>query len=207
MDKIIIILLSLIVFLLLKVYIQQKNKIKIIAKEIIAKQKKESEKRFENYPYLYGKIKTSWLEIFASYSERNLSLLKWAYMLGLQQSVKIHPPEKRRNWENLYLLTEELLEHLEKYHKGSIVEHEIAVCTYLQISAEALQDILDKNQKIKENTFNAEPYTDITKIMSFFPKKVNHPTKEILFLDANGLFPRKSKGSAIISDKIMKQRL
>jgi hypothetical protein len=35
-----------------------------------------------------------------------------------------------------------------------------------------------------------------------FPKKANHPDKEISFFDEKGLFPRKSRGSIYIKEKL-----
>ncbi|MFZ2522257.1 MAG: hypothetical protein WAX25_02080, partial [Minisyncoccia bacterium] len=47
-----------------------------------------------------------------------------------------------------------------------------------------------------------EPFTDIEKIASWFPKKANHPAHEITFFNKDGSFPRESKGSAFIDEKI-----
>ncbi len=48
----------------------------------------------------------------------------------------------------------------------------------------------------------AAPFTDIEKIAALFPKKSNHPAHEITFFDKDGSFPRKSKGSALIDEKM-----
>jgi len=48
----------------------------------------------------------------------------------------------------------------------------------------------------------AEPFTDIEKITSWFPKKANHPVHEITFFDKDGSFPRESKGSSLIDEKM-----
>ncbi len=50
--------------------------------------------------------------------------------------------------------------------------------------------------------FNHVPFTDIKKIPAWFPKKENHPNGEISFMDEQNHFPRKSKGSAAINDRI-----
>jgi len=47
-----------------------------------------------------------------------------------------------------------------------------------------------------------EPYTNIEEILSLFPKKANHPAKELLFRDENDNFPRESKGSKMIHERI-----
>ena len=46
------------------------------------------------------------------------------------------------------------------------------------------------------------PFTDIENIASLFPKKTNHPDHEITFFNKDGSFPRESKGSALIDEKI-----
>jgi hypothetical protein len=50
--------------------------------------------------------------------------------------------------------------------------------------------------------FQSPPFTYIQKIASWFPKKVNHPAKEISFTDERGSFPRNSDGSKYIQDKL-----
>ncbi len=46
------------------------------------------------------------------------------------------------------------------------------------------------------------PFTDIKNILSLFPKKANHPAKELSFTDEKGNFPRQSEGSKMIYERI-----
>lgn len=55
---------------------------------------------------------------------------------------------------------------------------------------------------IEREKLEVEPYTDIAKIAAWFPKKANHPVEEISFTDDKGKFPRESKGSAYIHEKL-----
>ena len=118
-------------------------------------------------------------------------------------------------YDGLWDCSKELLEHLEKYHEGTVTEHEIALCTYWQIAATEVGEILKKKPNTKSlsspdahtaeiegKEIEAEPFTNIDKITSLFPKKANHPAKEITFFNADGSFPRESKGSALINKKI-----
>lgn len=105
-------------------------------------------------------------------------------------------------WDTFWDLSEELLEHLEKFHEGSTVEHEIAIVTYWQVASEAVGELVKESSEIEGSKLEVEPYTNITKIVSLFPKKDNHPAKEISFTDEKGTFPRESKGSAYIHDKL-----
>ena len=50
--------------------------------------------------------------------------------------------------------------------------------------------------------FQSAPFTDIEKIPSWFPKKDNHPAKELSFRDKEGNFPRESEGSKIVHERI-----
>ena len=95
-----------------------------------------------------------------------------------------------------------MLEHLEKYHEGSIAEHEIAICTYWQIAAGAAEELTKENPEVEGKKLEMEPFINIDKIASLFPKKADHPAKEITFFNSDGSFPRESKGSAIIDKKI-----
>jgi hypothetical protein len=99
-------------------------------------------------------------------------------------------------------LTEELLEHLEKYHEGSVVEHEIAIAAYWQIAATEVEGLYKENPEIEGNKLEVAPYTDIVNIVSLFPKKSNHPNKEMVFMDEKGVFPKKSEGSEHIKQKL-----
>lgn len=200
METIGIILLALIAYFLWKIYNQrEEDKSETRTKEY--DEERESKLR-EKYPHLVGKLEGNWLEVFAHHAENNLPLLKLAFLLYLGESTKIDFSEGARKWDTLWDLSEELLEHLEKYHEGFIVEHEIAICAYWQIAAEAVGELVKENPKIEGSKLEVEPFTNITKTASLFPKKDNHPDKEISFFDEKGLFPRKSNGSPIIKNKL-----
>jgi hypothetical protein len=123
-------------------------------------------------------------------------------LLYLQESTKIDLSEGSFKWDTLWDLTEELLEHLEKFHEGSVIEHEIAVATYWMVAAEAVSELVKDNPEIEGSKLETEPYTHIMKIAALFPKKANHPSTEISFYDEKGVFPRESNGSAYIQEKL-----
>ena len=133
-------------------------------------------------------------------------------MLG--ESTKIDYSEGSLKYDALWDCSKELLEHLEKYHKGTTTEHEIALCTYWQIAAEKAGELIEQNPEkhlsdsgkewapIDGSKIEAEPFTNIEKIASLFPKKSNHPEKEITFFNPDSSFPRESKGSKVIDKKM-----
>lgn len=209
------ILLAIIAYILWRIYRQKEDEKEQIANEKLDAEYEAKEKeRFKDYPYLYGNLEGSWLEVFAHHAENNIPLLNLAFILYLQESTKIDFSEGSQRWDTLWDLTEELLEHLEKYHAGTNVEHLIAVCTYWQITAESMGELIKENPEktttksgretaqIEGKKLEVEPYTNITKIISLFPKKSNHPDKELSFTDEKGNFPRESKGSKLIHDRI-----
>lgn len=61
---------------------------------------------------------------------------------------------------------------------------------------------MGKDFETIQKMFQSAPFTDIEKITSWFPRKNNHPDKELSFRDEKGLFPRESKGSKIIHSRI-----
>lgn len=209
------ILLAIIAYFIYRIYRQKEDERETIANEKfdIEREAKKKEE-FKDYPHLYGKLEGNWLEVFALHAKNPGHLLKMAFYLMLGESTKIDYSEGSMKWDSLWDASKELLEHLEKYHEGSITEHEIALCTYWQISAEAvgelikesLEKIITKSGRdtapIEGRKLEVEPYTNIDKIASLFPKKVNHPAKEITFFNPDGSFPRESKGSALIDEKI-----
>lgn len=199
----VIILLAIIAFILWKIYRQREGEKEQIANEKFdAEWEAKKKEQFKDYPHLYGKLEGNWLEVFAHHHEKGLPLLKIAFLLMLGESTKIDFSEGSMKWDSLWDATKELLEHLEKYHEGSIAEHEIAICTYWQVAAEAVGELIKENPEIEGKKIEIEPYTNIDKIASLFPKKANHPAKEISFFNADGSFPRESKGSALIDEKI-----
>jgi len=214
MPTLVVILLAIIAYILWRIYRQKEEE-----KEQIADGKYEAERelkrkeKFKDYPHLYGNLEGNWLDVFAMHAENNTPLLNLAFMLYLQESTKIDFSEGAQKWDTLWDLTEELLEDLEKYHEGSTIEHQIAACTYWQITSEAMGKLIDESpnkeirsgratSEIEGEKLEVEPYTNIKKIMSLFPKKSNHPAKELLFVDEKGSFPRESKGSKLIHDRI-----
>ena len=202
-EIIIIILLAVIAYILWCIYRQkEEEKEQITNKKFDAEWEAKKKEEFKDYPHLYGKLEGNWLEVFALHAKNKLPLLKLANSLWLEESVQFDPSEGDEKWYRLWDLTEELLEHLEKYHGGSVIEHEIAVCTYWQIASEAIGEVIKESRKVGGNKLEVEPYTNIEKIVSLFPKKANHPAKEITFTDEKGSFPRESKGSDIIKKKL-----
>jgi hypothetical protein len=203
MDALVIILLAIIAYILWLIYKQREDDKRQMAYEKYQVESEQKEKELiSKYPHLVNKLEDNWLQVFSCQSERGTPLLKLAFMLYLQESTKIDYSEGSQKWDTLWDLTEELLEHLEKFHEGSVIEHEIAITTYWQITAEAVGELIKENPKIDGKKMEAEPFTNITKIVSLFPKKANHADKEFAFFDENGLFPRESNGSQYIKDKL-----
>lgn len=214
---IIIILLAVIVYILWKIYQQREREIgqKEEEKFDIEWQKKKMEK-FKDYPNLCGKLEGNWLEVFANHHHNGIPLLKLCYMLYFQDSVKIEFSEGSFKFDSLWDASEELLEHLGKYHEGTIVEHEIALATYWQVAAEEVTKLIEASPKkttterghlvapIEGYKLETQPFTDINRIAALFPKKSNHPAEEITFMDIDGHFPRKSEGSEYVKQKLEK---
>jgi hypothetical protein len=212
---IVIILLVVIAYILWRIYRQREDEKEEIANEKSEVERKQAKKeRFKNYPHLFGELEESYLAVFAMDAENGTPLLKLAFLLYLQESTKIDFSPGSFKWDTFWKLTEELLEHLEKFHEGSIVEHEIAVAIYWQMAAEAVGELIKESPDktttqsgreiapIEGKKLEVEPYTNIEKIVSLFPKKANHPAEEISFSDEKGIFPRESKGSAHIHEKL-----
>ena len=130
------------------------------------------------------------------------------------ESTKIDYSEGSTKYDSLWDITKELLEHLEKFHEGSITEHEIALATYWQLAATEMGKLVEENPNtgslpsgahtspVAGEKLEIAPFTDIEKIASWFPKKANHPAHEITFFNKDGSFPRESEGSKIIDEKI-----
>ncbi len=203
METLGIILLAVIAYFLWKIYNQREQE-KRDAKSAAYTEKRDAEKQMlkQKYPHLVGKLEGNWLDVFGNQAERGTPMLKMAWMLMLSESTKIDFSEGSMKWDTLWDCSCELLEHLEKYHEGSTTEHEIAVVTYWQMSAEAIEELVKENPEIEGSKLEVEPYINIETIASLFPKKSNHPAKEITFFDEKGSFPRKSKGSAKIKEKM-----
>jgi hypothetical protein len=209
------ILLAIIAYFLYRIYKQkEEEKDAIYNEKIDAEHEQARKERFKDYPHLYGKLEGNWLDVFAHHSENGLPMLNLAFMLYLQESTKIDFSEGSQGWDNLWDLTEELLEDLEKYHEGTTAEHLIAVCTYWQMASEAMGGLIEKEpntESLSSGAYTAEisgdklrkkSFIDIQNISLLFPKKNNHPDKEIVFVDGDGNFPRESKGSEMIHKRI-----
>ena len=213
------ILLAVIAYYIYRIYRQKEDEKQAIADEKfdIEWEAKKKEK-YKNYPHLWGKLEGNWLEVFAGHAEIGdfplRKLLNLAFMLYLQESTKIDYSDGSQKWDNLWDLTEELLEDLEKHHEGTTTEHLIAVCTYWQIAAERMGELVKENpntgslssgahtSEVAGEKLEMPPFTDIKNILSLFPKKANHPAKELIFTDEKGNFPRESHGSEMIHKRI-----
>ncbi|MCC6290589.1 hypothetical protein IT398_00765 [Candidatus Nomurabacteria bacterium] len=209
------IILAIIAFILWKIYRQKEDeKDAVYNKKLDVEHEQARKERFKDYPHLYGKLVGNWLDVFAHHAENDLPLLNLAFMLYLGESTKIDFSEGSQKWDTLWNLTEELLEDLEKHHEGTTVEHLIAVCTYWQIAAEAMGNLVKENpntgslssgahtSEVTGEKLEVPPFTDIKKILSLFPKKGSHPATELSFTDEKGNFPRESKGSEVIHKRI-----
>lgn len=212
-----VILLAIIAWILWKIYRQKEDEKDAIANEKAdAEYEKNRKEKFEDYPHLFGKIDDSWIQVFAH--QANIDgkdyLLKSMFFLMLGESTKIDFSEGSMKYDSLWDATKELLEHLEKYHEGSVIEHEIALATYWQLAATRMGELIKEKPNtgsLSSGTHTAEiegealekaPFTDIEKIAEMFPKKKNHPQKEITFFNEDGSFPRESKGSDHIDQKM-----
>lgn len=213
--EIIYILFAIIAFILWKIYRQKQNEIDQVATEKFdAEWEVKKKEEYKDYPHLYGKLEGNWLEVFALHAKNPGHLLKIMFHLMLGESTRIDYSEGSLKYDTLWDCSKELLEHLEKYHEGSTAEHEIALCTYWQIAATEAGELIEKKPntgslssgthtaEIEGKEIEAEPFTNIEKIASLFPKKANHPEKEITFFNKDGSFPRESKGSELIDKKM-----
>lgn len=211
------ILLAIIAYYIYRIYRQKEDE-----KDAIANEKSDAEyeerrkERFKDYPHLFDKIDDSWIEVFSRQSNIDGKdyLLKSMFYLMLGESTKIDYSEGSLKYDSLFDVTKELLEHLEKFHEGSVVEHEIALATYWQLAATKMGELIKERPntgslssgahtaEIEGEELEKAPFTDIEKIASWFPKKANHPAHEITFFNKDGSFPRESKGSALIDEKM-----
>lgn len=209
------ILLAIIAYFLYRIYKQKQGEIdKEESEKLDAEVEARRKEKFKDYPHLYGKLESVWLDVFAHHHKKGLPLLKIMFLLMIGESTKIDFSEGSLKFDSLWDATKELLEHLEKYHEGSTAEHEIALATYWQIAATAMGELVKENPNtnslssgahtsaVEGKKVEAPPFTDIEKIAALFPKKTNHPNKEITFFNADGSFPRESKGSPLIDKKL-----
>jgi len=199
------ILLAIIAYILWRIYRQKEEEKEQIANEKFDTEwEQEKKEEFKYYPHLIGNIDYTWLELFGKlYIEKGIPHLKAAWLIYLKESNNTEMEiDVDFLFNSLWDLSEELLEHLEKYHESSKFEYEIAILTYWQIVAEKTDSLIGKDLETIKKIFQSSPFTDIQKITSWFPKKANHPAKEISFTDEKGSFPRESKGSALIQEKL-----
>lgn len=214
----VIILLAIIAYILWKIYRQKEDEKEAIANEKFdAEWEQKKKEEYKDYPHLWGKLEGNWLEVFAHHHKNNLPLLKLMFFLMLGESTKIDYSEGSLKYDRLWDCSLELLEHLEKHHEGTVAEHEIALCAYWQVAAEKIDELIKQSPEkhlsdagkewapIDGNKLEVEPFTNIEKIASLFPKKDNHSEHEITFFDKDGSFPRESKGSEKMSEKLRAQ--
>ena len=211
------IILGIIAFYLWKIYRQKEDEKEAIADEKFdAEREQRRKEKFKDYPHLFGNVDDSWIEVFSRQSNIDGKdyLLKAMFYLMLGESTKIDYSEGSVKYDSLFDVTKELLEHLEKFHEGSVVEHEIALATYWQIAATKMGELVKENpntgslssgahtSEVTGEKVETAPFTDIENIASWFPKKANHSAHEITFFNKDGSFPRESKGSALIDEKM-----
>jgi len=211
------VLLAIIAYYIYRIYRQKEDEKNAIYNERLdAEYEKNRKEKFKDYPHIFEKIDDSWIQVFAG--QGNIDgkdyLLKSMFYLMLGESTKIDYSEGSTKYDSLWDVTKELLEHLEKYHEGSVLEHEIALATYWQLAATRMGELIEERPntgslssgahtaEIEGEELEKAPFTDIQKIASWFPKKANHPAHEITFFDKDGSFPRESKGSEIIDKKM-----
>ncbi len=216
--NLIYILLAIIAFILWRIYRQkEEEKEKVANAKFDAEWEAKKKEEFKDYPHLYGKLESNWLEVFARHAKNPGHLMKMMFYLMLEGTNKLDPSEGLMKYYSLWDCSKELLDHLEKHHEGSIDEHEIALCTYWQIATTEVDNLIQQSPQkhlpeggeagkewapIEGSKIETEPFTNIEKIISLFPKKANHSEKEITFFNEDGSFPRESKGSAYIDKKI-----
>src|SRR3989344_5203375 len=199
------ILLAIIAYILWRIYRQKEDeKEAIVDEKFDAEWEAKKKEEFKDYPHLIGNVDYTWLELFGTrFVEDNLPHLKATFLIYLKEANNTKlDMEVDMLFSAVWDLTEELLEHLEKYHESTKYEYEIAVLTYWQIIAQEADSFVGKDMETIRKAFRSAPFTDIQKIPSWFPKKKNHSDKELSFTDEKGNFPRESEGSAYIHDKL-----
>jgi hypothetical protein len=200
------ILLAVIAYILWRIYRQrEEEKEQIASEKFDADWEQKKREEFKDYPHLIGNINDTWLELFGKlYVEKGYSHLKAAWLIYFKEANNSKlDMEVDHLFDSLWNLSEELLEHLEKYHESSKYEYEIAILTYWQIIAEKSDSLIGKDIESIKKIFQSPPFSDIQKIVTWFPKIQDHPKDEISFIDEKtDLFPRESKGSAHIHEKL-----
>ena len=173
---------------------------------------KTQEKYQGKYPHLVGKIENSWLELFGKkYLEMSVS---HPHLRAAQNIYLKADNNTKQDVEvdfllcDLWDLTNVLLEHLEKYHESNEYEYEIAIVNYWQkVATEAESFDGENNQEVIRRKFQTPPYIDLQEIVTWFPRKKNHPKSEIKFNFSYvnkkaGPLPRKTKFPDFIEKKL-----
>ena len=211
------ILLAIIAYYIYRIYRQKEDeKQAIVDEKFDAEWEAKKKEEFSDYPHLIGKVDYTWLELFGRlYVETDKNHpgrwqnggsphLNAAFMMYLKESNNTERDiiEVDHLFDSLWDLTEELFEHLEKYHESTKYEYEIAIISFWQLVAQEAESFKGKDFEAIKKMFQSAPFTDIEKIASWFPKKDNHPVKELSFRDKEGNFLRESEGSKIIHERI-----
>ncbi|MEN9582575.1 MAG: hypothetical protein RL641_529 [Candidatus Parcubacteria bacterium] len=211
------ILLAIIAYYIYRIYRQKEDEREAVADEKFdAEWEAKKKEEFKDFPHLIGKVDYTWLELFGRLyveTEKNnpgrwqnggSPHLNAAFMMYLRESNNTERDiiEVDHLFDSLWDLTEELFEHLEKYHESTEYENEIAIITFWQLAVSEAESFKGKDFETIKKMFQSAPFTDIEKIPLWFPKKDNHPAKELSFRDKEGNFPRESDGSKIIHERI-----
>ncbi len=211
------ILLAIIAYYIYRIYRQKEDEREAVADEKFdAEWEAKKKEEFKDFPHLIGKVDYTWLELFGRLyveTEKNhpgrwqnggSPHLNAAFMMYLRESNNTERDiiEVDHLFDSLWDLTEELFEHLEKYHESTKYENEIAIITFWQLAVQETESFKGKDFETIKKIFQSAPFTDIEKIPLWFPKKDNHPAKELSFRDKEGNFPRESEGSKMVHERI-----
>lgn len=218
MGTVFIILLAVITYFLYKIYSQKEEELGVARNKAYQEQseKEFNEKYQKKYSHLIGNIEKGWLDTFASHHQQGIKLLILANRLYFDALFHRYKTKDHSNtgpevywvdsgFDNLWDLTEELLEHLEKYHEATPGEFEIALAHYWQIAATEAESFNgETDREVIARKFQITPFSNLRDIVTWFPKKQGHPKEEFSFVDKkSGLFPRESKGSDLIHKRLV----
>jgi len=131
METIVIILLAVIAYILWRIYRQREDeKIEVYNEKLDIKHEQEKKEEFKDYPHLIGNVDYTWLELFGKlFIEKGFSHLKATFLIYLKEANNTKHSDMAVDhlFDLLWDLSEELLEHLEKYHESTKYEYEIAI--------------------------------------------------------------------------------
>lgn len=213
METAIVILLAVIAYILWKsLKLKEQEREEHLAAEWDREQKNKAEATRQKYPYITGKANPNWIELFGERindsSRERLLKMAWLLYMGELKNVP-HEGElivSEIDYDNLWCLTEELYEHLEKYHQGNKIEKMIALAAYWQEAATKVGEIFEINPKFTNTEFDKPPFTDLEKIVHWFPKNTDHPVEEFSCRESKtGKFPRGSSGSEYTHEEMKRQ--